>query len=258
MKALITRSEPGASRMAREFSAAGVDSYVCPLLLVEPTHQPLPDDCFDKVIFVSEHAVSYSLGKPDELLNALAEEAQWYAIGPSTGAAVAAAVEATVKATGLRAPAICVPEEARSEGLLEDLGLQSQALVNGPSVLIVAGEGGRALIADTLRTRGASVHSWLVYRRVPVSTDKLVETLGDSGCEFDVCVASSGSGLELLASAWFAAGGGAEVPVCVPSPRILELATALGWRKPVLCDGASAQATLAGLVEAGLLDKFVG
>ena len=230
--------------MAQALAEAGIDSFVCPLFVPQPTHHPQPDDCFDKVIFVSEHAVSYAVAKSDELLNALAAGAEWYAIGPATAAAVRSHFS----------PDLRVPELARSEGMLEEPGLQAQALQNGQRVLLVAGEGGRALIADTLRARGGLVHSWLVYRRVPVSIDEIIETLGDTGREVDVCVASSGSGLELLASAWFATGGGAEVPVCVPSPRILELAKALGWQAPVLCDGASAQATLRGLVEAGLLD----
>jgi len=230
--------------MAQELAGAGVDSFVCPLFAPQPTHHPRPGDCFDKVIFVSEHAVSHAVAHPGELADALAEGARWYAIGPATAAALRSHFSSDLR----------VPELARSEGLLEEPGLQPEALQSGQRVLLIAGEDGRPLIADTLRERGGLVHSWLVYRRVPVSIDKIIETLRDTGSKLDLCVASSGAGLELLAKAWFASGGGAEVPVCVPSPRILELAKALGWHAPVLCDGASAQATLRGLVEAGLLD----
>jgi len=248
--------------MARALTQAGVDCYVCPMFAPEPSHQKLPDDCFDKVIFVSEHAVSYADRDKGVLANALADMVQWYAIGPATAAALGAFLKAWKKPKGTShgsqdltaAPDLRVPELARSEGLLALPELQAQALQNGQKVLLIAGEGGRELIADTLTARGARVTTWLVYKRVPSSMTMVVETLRNLQPELDVCVASSGAGLELLARAWFAAGGGAEVPVCVPSPRILQLAKDLGWQTPVLCNGAGAEATLKGLVDAGLLN----
>ena len=232
--------------MANELGLAGVDCDICPLFALEATATALPDDCFDKVIFVSEHAVSYALQHAEALVNALADGAQWYAIGPATAVALEAGFGSSID--------VCVPELARSEGLLQMPGLKAQALEAGQKVLLIAGEGGRQLIADTLTERRARVTIWRVYRRVSGSTDLVLERLKNLRHKVDVCVASSGAGLELLTSAWFAAAGSAEVPVCVPSPRIAELARALGWHRPVLCNGASAKATIKGLVDAGLLD----
>lgn len=231
--------------MAASLAVAGVEPIVQPLLRAEPTEAPLPEDCFHHVIFVSEHAVAHAVG----VVKALADGAQWYAIGPATAQALTKLFKTQV---GQSSANLCVPALARSEGLLEEPSLQAQALGGARNkVLLVAGEAGRELIADTLKNRGAVVTTWLVYRRKKVETGVLTAA-GLAGV--DVCIASSGSGLELLTDGWFAAGGSAAVPVCVPSPRIADMAVKLGWQTPVLCDGASAEATLQGLVDAGLLD----
>ena len=243
--------------MAAALADAGVESLVQPLLGARTTGQALPDECFDKVIFVSEHAVQ--LGK--EAVEKLAIGVQWYAIGPATGAALAKLVGAS---SGRAQESVRVPKLARSEGLLREPQLQS---VDGANILLVAGEDGRELIADTLSARGARVTNWLVYRRVALQPAGRPGAGADArkAWPVDACVASSGMGLELLTRWWFGdssgleqgddgSGAGAQVPVCVPSPRIAKMAKELGWRVPVLCSGASAQATLEGLRDAGLLN----
>lgn len=242
--------------MAGELAAAGMQPVVAPLLAAEPTDSEFPGKGYDHVIFVSEHAVTHAneaFRRLNGALAGIAPEARWYAVGPATDAALAVAFAVS------RAPApnIIVPEPARSEGLLDNQHLQDVA---GAKVLIVAGEAGRSLLADTLEARGATVSSWLVYRRVEQLPP--VGSWPDAGT-VDVAIASSGQGLELLTRQWLAAAaadaslgrgssGGLDVPVCVPSPRVFELATKLGWLKPVNCRGASAQAAIAGLSEHGL------
>ncbi len=248
--------------MAEVLRAAGLDCLVCPLIAVSPTDQPLPGDCFQHVIFVSEHAVQRGRAAVERI----AAGAQWYAVGPATGAALA---KLMAELSRSEAANVQMPADPRSEGLLREPGLQT---VEGACVLLVAGEGGRELIAETLRARGARVTSWLVYRRIELdlrraSTDLNGVWKNESGDEpadepaIDVCVASSGAGLELLTRSWFGHNNGSgwgigrQVPVCVPSPRIAQMATAMGWQAPVLCNGASAEATLEGLVNAGLMPR---
>lgn len=265
MHLLITRSEPGASRMAQEFAALGHSSVVCSLVRIVATlrswvagiRSPAderPEDCFDHVIFVSEHAVQHGVAAVQKL----AAGARWYAIGPATEAALTAVIR-QYRAGDFAAESIKVrvPQPARSEGLLAEQHLQ---MLNHQRVLLVAGEDGRELIADTLRNRGALVTNWLTYRREALPATTLAHALSENEDErqmqtVDACVASSGQGLELLTRQWLNAGGGADLPVCVPSPRVATLALELGWQTPVLCDGASAQATIAGLEEAGLLSQ---
>ena len=249
MRVWITRSEPGATRLANHLAPLGYDCRLAPLIDIHPTHEAPPTGRFEHVIFLSEHAVSCAF----EQGASVAERAQWYAIGPATEAAFAgicADLNATREAQ-ISPPQVFVPEQARSEGLLQAPALQASAL-QGQKVLLVAGEDGRELIASTLVERGADVSTWLVYRRV--ATDNSLAQIVQQAPSPDLCVASSGFGLELLTRLWFDAGGGAEVPVCVPSPRIAAMAKQLGWTFPVLCSGASAEATLRGLADANLLD----
>lgn len=260
MHLLITRSEPGAGRMAQALAETGLSSFVCPLINAVPTGQPLPEpadlpqgNCFNHVIFVSEHAVEHGLAA----VRQIGSGAQWYAIGPATGMALQAAM---LRHRPARPETVNIPELARSEGLLADQRLQ---LLDGHQVLLVAGEDGRELLADTLGERGAAVASWLPYRRAALPADTLARTLIANGggskasqlAAIEGCVASSGQGLELLTHQWLQAGGSVDLPVCVPSPRVAAMARALGWLQPVLCSGASAQATVAGLRNAGLLAR---
>lgn len=263
--------------MAGELARAGMQPLVVPLLVAHATNEPFPADRYKHVIFVSEHAVSFAKAAfeaQNARLLSLAPAAQWYAIGPATETALAAALDgseqnpskAMSKATG---PQITVPEPARSEGLLE----QYLHNIAGETVLIVAGVAGRALLPDTLGARGAIVKSWLVYRRTEQPPEPSTWAAARNA---DVVVASSGQGLELLTRYWSdgddklatdsPAGDKSsdlrtpgtwrdrslDVPVCVPSPRVHELAKKLGWLKPVNCPGASARATITGLLNDGL------
>jgi len=242
--------------MAEELGNAGLQTLVAPLVAAQPTGQEFPADRYRHVIFVSEHAVSYAnraFQASNRQLVSIAPLVRWYAVGPATEAALLAALAGT--ATD---PEVVVPEPARSEGLLEHPDLQTIA---GHRVLIVAGVAGRALLPDTLRARGAHVQSWLVYRRSELAPDAAFwasAAAGENAEAADVLVASSGQGLELLTRLWFARSskeGSAparQVPVCVPSPRVYNLALKLGWQKPVNCAGASARAVLAGLAEQGI------
>jgi len=242
MQVLITRSEPGASRMAAELTAAGFTCLVAPLLKAVPTNTANPADsadrakqkCISRVIFVSEHAVQHA---PD-LFQQLGEAVRWYAIGPATGKALANKLADTHIA-------VTQPSLANSEGLLAEPSLQNIA---GETCLLVAGEGGRQLLRDTLVERGAVALVWSVYRRqATIDAGVVSAAIAANLKEIDACVASSGDGLELLSRQWFMAGGGAEVPVCVPSPRVAELARNQGWQNVVCCAGASAAATIEGL-----------
>jgi uroporphyrinogen-III synthase len=103
----------------------------------------------DLMIFVSANAVQYAFPLlPDQL--------------PLTVdiAAVGTATASALDDAGL--PPTLVPERMDSEGLLELPALQQ---VDGKSVIILRGNGGRELLADTLAARGAEVAQVEVYRR---------------------------------------------------------------------------------------------
>lgn len=104
----------------------------------------------DILIFVSANAVQYAFPLLPEQLPL---DIGIAAVGSATARALAEyGLDPTL-----------VPEHMDSEGLLALPALQS---VQGRSVFILRGNGGRELLADSLRQRGAAVHQVEVYRRV--------------------------------------------------------------------------------------------
>lgn len=103
----------------------------------------------DIIVFVSSNAVAHGIAAVSEA------NAQIAAIGPATRSAI----EATGNSVDI------FPEGAfDSERLLRHSALVD---VNDKNVVIVRGQSGRELLADTLRARGACVDYLHVYRRDP-------------------------------------------------------------------------------------------
>ena len=83
--------------------------------------------------------------------------ARWFAVGPTSAKAIAEVV---------KRPVTCPWRQHNSDALLALPELQD---VRDQRWLLVRGRGGRELIADTLRARGAHVTYLEVYERIPVS-----------------------------------------------------------------------------------------
>lgn len=137
----------------------------------------------DVLIFVSANAVQYAFPLLPEQL--------------PFDVAIGAVGRATAKAldeVGLD-PTL-VPARMDSEGLLALPGLRD---MQGKSVMILRGNGGRELICDTLRERGARVEQVEVYRRAlpqrPAGAANLVKNWSQL---VDVVTASSNAVLDNL------------------------------------------------------------
>jgi uroporphyrinogen-III synthase len=219
----ITRSEPGASRQAREIEAAGHRCVVAPVLRIEALAGDPPAGPYDLLIFVSEHAVHHGLPRVDP------GAARLLAVGARTAAALAE-----------RGRAARQPPRADSEGLL---ALPELSAVAGRRVLVVCGAGGRTLLVEELAARGARVDRFVCYRRQPV------EAVPGEVADIGAIVAGSADGLGVIARIWPAAGGAADVPLLVPSARVQAHAVALGFRNVHDCGGADTAAVLQGLAE---------
>lgn len=219
----ITRSEPGASRQAREIEAAGHRCVVAPVLRIEALPDAPPAGPYDLLIFVSEHAVQWGLPRLDP------GAALLLAVGARTAAALAERGQAARR-----------PARADSEGLL---ALPELADVTGRRVLVVCGAGGRTLLVEELAARGARVDRFVCYRRQPVEA-----VPGEVG-GVDAIVAGSADGLSAIARIWSAASGSADVALLVPSARVQTHAVALGFRNVHDCGGADTAAVLQGLAE---------
>lgn len=226
MHVWITRSQPGAGRQAAALEGRGHRALVAPVVTICEVSGAPPRGVFSELIFLSEHAVRFGIGR---LLTANFDlsSVRVFAIGSSTAARLA---EAGVAA--LIAPV------ASSEGVLAMADLTELA---GKGVLIIAGVGGRDVLAPVLIERGARVEKLDVYRRQAV--DEITEAVP----EVDAIAVASGDGFEFMARLWFAAGGRGEVPVLVPSQRIADFGDRLGFSVVHTCAGAGVDALLDGL-----------
>ena len=117
-----------------------------------------------------------------------------------------------------------------SESLLAMPQLQH---VNGQDILIVRGQGGREELANVLRSRGANVSYWEVYKRVipDIDTTEVINLLEQD--LLDVIVITSCEALQNLATML---GTNyirrmATIPLVVISDRISSLAAEMGFMR---------------------------
>ncbi len=126
---------------------------------------------------------------------------------------------------------ICPSSPFNTERLLAMLSTQS---LRGQSVLLIQGEGGRTLLADTLRQWGVWVTQLSVYRRV-LAQPSVEEIANVARAPIDVIIGTNGSGIKnliiLLHTQHFAL---LDVQLLVASARIAHLSRDLGFRRPAL------------------------
>jgi uroporphyrinogen-III synthase len=243
---LLTRPEDESAALAGVLAQKGIFSSSLPLLEIEPI--PASDtmrgmmqdlDAYCAVIVVSKPAarigidlVSRFWPRPPAL--------KWFSVGAATAQ--------ILKDHGLD---VSFPAQGDDSEALLDLPQLREAIARPePRVLIMRGEGGRELLAERLRERGASVEYLELYRRdlpqyPPAALPDRIKAERLNGL-----VVSSGQGfehlLQLAGDAWPQL---AQLPLFVPSPRVAELARAAGALTVVDCRGASAAALLTALRE---------
>ena len=221
MRVWITRTEPGATRLAAAIEQLGLTAFKAPVLRIEPGRAKPPRGPFDFALFVSEHAVVYAAANGWL-------DAPWRRC-PT--AAIGVAASAALQEYGV---VPCMAPQADAVGVF-------QALPALPgTTLIVKGEGGRDFLQRKLRHDGGTVVEWDVYRRTVVKPDL-------AGEDIDAIVASSGEGAGAIADAWFSASRSACVPFFVPSQRVAEMAAQAGFENVVVTLGANPTAVGAAL-----------
>jgi uroporphyrinogen-III synthase len=210
---LVTRPSHQSRDLVEAITARGGDVVPFPVLQIEPRDRQsvVNDVCKlhdpDIVIFVSPNAVRHGL--------AYAGAARIAVIGPATARAIEAAG---------RHVDICPSAGFDSEHLLAETALQE---VSGQCVRIVRGDGGRELIADTLRDRGATVEYLPVYsRQIPDyshSEQDDLERKWRAGAINVVTVMSVESLINLIAvlPAWCAAEL-RDTPLVTPATRVIK------------------------------------
>ncbi|WJG09576.1 uroporphyrinogen-III synthase [Aliiglaciecola sp. LCG003] len=169
-------------------------------------------------VFVSTTAVNIVLEK--QLI--WPQNVEVIAVGKSTAAELAKG--------GIQAH---VPDSQNTEGLLAMPQLQDLA---AKSVFLIKGQGGRALLLDTLLQRGADVNCFDLYERS--QCNPYTETRSWHKHEITSIVATSG---EIMQAAWnsFNHDWLKSLPWIVVSQRLGELAAKLGIEQVVQSAGAS-------------------
>ncbi|MFZ5465890.1 MAG: uroporphyrinogen-III synthase [Pseudomonadota bacterium] len=235
----VTRPAGQSAHLVERIRAAGGEAIALPLLEIAPPAAPVrPDDlkrqfkAADVIIFISPNAVRMTL----QILPA----ADW-----PPGAHLACVGHGTARAlreAGFRD--LLVPDEgADSEALL---ALPEMREVRGRHILIVRGEGGRRLLADTLAQRGARVDHAVVYRRRPLPPD--LAALRRMGAV--TFVATSSEALQVLVAAardqddadWLRAQ-----MFVFGHPRIFETGRALGLLRGIIVESPADDALFAAL-----------
>jgi uroporphyrinogen-III synthase len=240
---LVTRPAGQADALCQAIEAQGGHAYHVPAMEIHPVADPtavtqrVQDLCAcDVAIFISINAVSYASQLLADDLRRCLQHKTVAAIGRGTARCLAdCGIQVTV-----------VPGQGRfdSEALLQHPALQTLA---DKRVLIIRGTGGREVLADGLRQRGAEVSYLEAYRRQrPAANNAELRQLLARG-RIQVVVTTSN---EILQNLYDMLGqqertGLLQLPLVVMSQRAADLARELGFSaEPVIAKDASTDALL--------------
>ena len=234
---LVTRPAHQAGRLCALIEARGGRPIRFPTLEIRDPPDPAGAEdllraanAFDLLLFVSANAVERAAPHlPRPLRPALG------VVGDGTARAL--------RSHGLE-PALVPTTTADSEGLLALPALQT---MRGKRVLIVRGEGGRPVLGEGLRGRGAEVHYAEVYRR-SLPQVEVTPLIAGWPRQVQVVVATSREVLDNLVTLLGDAGRTflQETPLVVVNDRVAAHARTLGIRRVVVAAGPGDEA----LVEA--------
>ena len=235
---VVTRPLAQAGALASAIEEAAGRPLVFPLLEISPADDPRPlaevalrlND-YALAIFISPNAV-------DHALPVILADRSWPA--PLRPAAVG---QGTVRALAAHGIGNCIAPTERfdSEALLA-LPELDVSKVAGLRIAIFRGDGGRELLADTLRERGALVDCITSYRRSGPATGCQPLMQAWRAGQLDALTVSSSEGLRYLVDLLDAEGMGflRQTPLFVPHARIADNTRALGLSNIILTEAADA------------------
>lgn len=232
----VTRPREQAIGLARRIEQAGGMPLLFPLLEISPVADQAALRAqvsrlaqFDLAIFISPNAVKYGMAA----LGSLPGSLRIATVGQGSAQALR-----ELGITGILAPS----GRSDSEALLALPELQD---VSGWRVAILRGDGGRELLGDTLKLRGATVEYITCYQR------------GQSGFDAAALLQAAPDAITVTSSEAFNHLWGrlglqgrtrlAAIPLFVPHARIAELARQKGWRH-VLVSESGDDGMLAALI----------
>ncbi len=245
MTILVTRPEPSASALVSRLRQTGKHAWSFPLIEYTPGRdlptlaQRLVSLRENDLLFaVSPQAIHFSAPAMIQANTAWPACVDYYAIGRRTALDLHMACRQTVN----------YPEQsATSETLLNLPALKD---VSGKHALILRGNGGRDLLAETLQQRGARVEFCECYQRIPCRYQGAEEAVRWRRQGITTLVVTSGEMLQLLYSLFPAIDRREWLLHCrlvVVSDRLATLAGELGWHSVTVADGADNDALLRAL-----------
>ncbi|MDC9622951.1 uroporphyrinogen-III synthase [Xenorhabdus sp. XENO-7] len=245
MSILITRPNPAGEQLVKRLRAIGKMAFSAPLIAIYPGGDlPLLSQKLqrlsagDLVFLLSKNAVHYAneqlmqegLSWPDKL--------SYYGIGKSTSLMF-------YQKTGLE---ILWPEQGEtSEDLLQLPILQR---VNDKKILLLRGNGGREVIASTLRSRGGEVDYCECYSRQPIKYHVADFSRHWQQYGIKTLVVTSGEMLQLLYNLVTDGDGKTWLLSCdliVVSERLADIAQTLGWQAIKIAKSADNDALMQAL-----------
>lgn len=232
---LVARPAAQSGRLLQSLAAAGWQGLPFPVMDIQPqpaalAHLPAQAAAADWLFFVSPSAIDIAWPQ----LQQQPLQARLACVGQASARRLAS----------LSGQDILFPDSGSDSEAL--LALPQLAEVAGQRWLIVRGCGGRALLADTLRARGASVELAEIYRRLDGKPDW---ALLDDGLPDAMVITSSEMAEQLFRLAGPARAGTLQCLLyCVPHPRIAERLQALGATR-IVTTRADDEALVAGLRE---------
>ena len=243
MTVLVTRPAPQGEHLCQQLQQAGVATCYQPLIqfcagrttdLQQQLQSLAPTDF---VIAVSQPAVRYSDQQVAENGGVWPTHPKYLAIGQHTAQLLSHKV----------GQAVLYPETSDSEHLLALPELQQVA---GHQVLILRGQQGRELLAETLQARGAHVRYCDVYQRQPIHFDGMLQVHAWRQLSVTALLVTSGEQLIQFLScipasehSWVFAQS-----LFVPSQRIAKQAKSCGFQRIINVGSASNDQLLAAIL----------
>jgi len=228
LSVLVTRPKGQSEALGQLITAAGGQAFLQPVFNIEaiPSEelQPILSEPLQRwrwIIFISVNAVRYAARLAPDFLAGI----------QSASIPVAAIGEATAQELMKHGLTVSVlpANGSNSEALLQESAFHD---LEGESVLIIRGRGGREHLADVLRSRGAEVAYAEVYQRAFLPSELFSDTmtLWREG-SLDVAVVTSGEALTRLMELldYYQVVQGRQLPLVVLSERIALIAKQKGW-----------------------------
>lgn len=245
MSILVTRPSPAGEQLVSRLRALGQVAWSFPLIEFSPGRElfaltdrlnALQED--DLLFALSQHAVDFAHAQLQQDGTRWPTAPRYFAIGRTTALALH-----TVSGIDVRYPL----DREISEVLLQLPELQTLV---GKRALILRGNGGRELLGETLRERGADVTFCECYQRCAKHYDGAQEAMRWQALGISTLVVTSGEMLQqlwALIPQWYRENWLLRCRLLVVSERLANLARELGWQDIRIADNADNDALLRAL-----------